>query len=330
MYTAVVGNEACDADSVVSAVAYATFKNLIGDQTHIPIAQCPGIELSSRLDVMAVARLAGNVDLVGLRFIDDPSLPDFSACILVDHHKVAPKFSAVPISEILDHHRVTPDDPLPLLSPSSTIDIRVIGSCCTIVAERILQAGEVGSSMTPVLKMLLLTILIDTGHLSTTNGMTTETDVVVVTALKKILGVESTDELHDDLLRAKYDRTFWFDSPLEKILRYDYKQFGSIGMASILRPIAGLCVDGIEHARENILCVKTLIIIASYPEDGQFQKLRKQIFLCGEHAGLGQLVVDEFQLTCLDSAKGALYSVSDPKFCRKRFAPIFLDYVNKS
>ena len=168
MIVGVVGNEACDADSIVSAIVYAWFQNeTVPDTEFVPFVQCQLDELKDRLDFREICEIA--------RFsIDNPppvrSLHDncddlaISEWILLDHHYPSKLHKAnfpnhLVVREIVDHHQVVSSEAREFVSHVKKVDIRTIGSTCTILAERL-----AGTSVPPhFLMMLFLTIVIDTG-----------------------------------------------------------------------------------------------------------------------------------------------------------------------
>lgn len=90
-------------------------------------------------------------------FIDDMNLNELSnqnklEIILVDHHYLRSKFNKI-VVEIIDHHQIKKDSiilqkyvpknlkTLISLISSSAIKIEPVGSCCTLIAEKLLSAN---------------------------------------------------------------------------------------------------------------------------------------------------------------------------------------------
>ncbi|CAF5061785.1 unnamed protein product, partial [Rotaria magnacalcarata] len=72
-------------------------------------------------------------------FIDSINLSDLYEqekleIVLVDHHSLRSKLNQV-VTEIIDHHSIETDSTI--LNDSSKVKIEHVGSCCTLIAEKI-------------------------------------------------------------------------------------------------------------------------------------------------------------------------------------------------
>jgi inorganic pyrophosphatase/exopolyphosphatase len=258
MEIGIIGNEGCDADSIVCAVAYSKLKNMKKEENQhfTPFFQCDQIDM--RLDFTSVCKEAGipHQDLV--KSLNDPSSKSIKEWILVDHHFPTEAFSKkiddFKITEIVDHHKVTTDKAKILetdLNKKGAYENKTIGSCSTLIAKRFLRfiIGNRDSlqDLLPYLKMLLFTILIDTSNLEEASK-TTDEDKEVVSELKRICNMddETLKPIYENLRNSKFSPDFWNNQPLDVILSYDYKNGFNIkmkdvnvryGMASVLRSI---------------------------------------------------------------------------------------------
>lgn len=136
----VVGNEAADVDSLVSAYVMAEVLRASGAKA-TALAQIPREEFRLRGDAVALFRRAGSKTLedgspVGMAFWDEVKWEELSAeksVVLVDHNKmtdqVAKHFERV--VQVLDHHAGGVAYP----EASTTID-EALGSCCSLVVEQ--------------------------------------------------------------------------------------------------------------------------------------------------------------------------------------------------
>lgn len=166
--TVVMGNEAADLDSVVSAILYAT---LLSESTINvkPVINIPRGELFIRRDVSWVLEEIIKIPIDELLFIDEidlNSLMDFKL-ILVDHNRLSSHQEALlpSIVEIIDHHESDG-----IYANTTRVDIRKVGSCCTMVTERF-------ESVDGALSLLALgPIVIDTNNIDGTKFYT-ELDV---------------------------------------------------------------------------------------------------------------------------------------------------------
>ncbi|KAJ8267489.1 hypothetical protein COCON_G00126610 [Conger conger] len=139
----VLGNEACDVDSMVSALSFAYFlfkTSGSAGRTPVPVLNIPRADFPLRTDSVFLLRESGlaQQDLV---FRDEVDLPRLHragrlALTLVDHNVLPSTDSDLEgaVVEVIDHHL---QERVP--SPSCPVTIETVGSCATLVAERIVQ-----------------------------------------------------------------------------------------------------------------------------------------------------------------------------------------------
>ncbi len=253
MKIGVVGNAACDADSIASAIAFSVLKNSVEVEQYVPFVQCSKADWTSRLDFQCIQRLSGVDAAAQVEFVpSNPLVDEMQEWVLVDHHNLVNSFISgeSKIRGIIDHHVVSDMDPL-YPGVVEFCDIREIGSSCTIISEMLLaQWDELRlRGNLPLLRMLLFTIVLDTGNLNPAHGRTTPTDTKVVAALKNILQIAdySTDSIYTEMVSAKFDPAFWMTASLDQLIRFDYKQYGArVGIAAVLRPVPGLDFAALE------------------------------------------------------------------------------------
>ena len=210
-FRVVLGNEAGDADSIVSSLALAYVRNLTrgGDGKEIfPLVSVPRGDMSLRRDTSLLLEMCG-IDTGDLVYVDDaaaqaltlsgnqPSVADTigTELILVDHNRLCLSLSHLSgsVVEILDHHedeRVHEN----VLGPNRDIAFdsqtkhAEVGSTCTLVTERLFQIlGNEGSSEVDAsLSLALLSvILLDTMDMSPKAGKGTDRDEYAIEMLLK-------------------------------------------------------------------------------------------------------------------------------------------------
>jgi len=207
----VVGNEAADVDSLVSA--YALARLFDGpDVEGVPVAQIPREEFRLRGDGLALFKAASSEVLpdgspAGLRFWNEidwqavQSLED-RAVVLTDHNKMTEKVTAVfqgRVQLILDHHANTNAHP-----EAAGEIVEGLGSACTLVAEQLLNKTpelpeEIGLLLAGV-------ILLDTRNFDLQEKKGTPRDVDAFERLRAYMpkGLEQK-QWYKDLTDARHD-----------------------------------------------------------------------------------------------------------------------------
>ena len=333
----VIGNEACDADSIVCAIAIA-----LSRIDHIPFVNLDIDDIDCRLDFRAICKIANITDPVKqfkIHSIDEiETLGDtIEGWILVDHNDSFHTEIISPIIEVIDHHAIVSES-VKIRLDSIPHVIESVGSCATLVARKIMVehpnfiTTDLGKI---ILKMLLLTIVLDTQNFSKSVGKATAEDLRVVDLICNHLGKEIVvdtqlmSEWFSEMSRAKFDPSFWYKAGNEeKILKYDFKRYElangeSIGMSVILRNID----DSIEQTAAVAMkrnFHKLYVVSGAYFVDN---RQMVQILVIGHlpPAAIDRLIVT-FSLAlirCSDSDR-LLFQVNDPTFSRKKFAPVLL------
>jgi len=205
----VIGNEAGDLDSLVSAlvIAYLQSVKTNGTSIALPVFNVPRAELRLRKDNVRVLQKAGinESDIICRDEIPLDRLANEGrlALTLVDHNELSPlqQSLAGSVVAVIDHHR---DAGLynETVSASSRRVVFPVGSCCTLVANELLEAGGDGMLLLQdrlVNSLLTSVIVIDTNALKD-NVTTTAADENALTQLKKFLGDQpALWDLYSDL-----------------------------------------------------------------------------------------------------------------------------------
>ncbi|XP_015358454.1 exopolyphosphatase PRUNE1 isoform X3 [Marmota marmota marmota] len=219
----VLGNEACDLDSMVSALALAFYltKTNEAEEVFIPVLNIKRSELPLRGDNVfflqkiqipeTILIFRDEIDLHALHQAGQLTL------ILVDHH-VLPKSDAAleeAIVEVLDHRPIEQKH-----CPLCHVSVELVGSCATLVAERILQgAPEILDRQTAAL--LHGTIILDCVNMDIKIGKATPKDNEYVEKLEALFpDLPKRNDIFDFLQKAKFDVS---GLTTEQILRKDQK-----------------------------------------------------------------------------------------------------------
>jgi len=273
----VLGNEAGDADTIISALSLAYIESVQEQQPKTPIVAIPKADLDTqRPEVNLLLELAGiSHPTKVLLFIDDALIIEGDAVgdqvTLVDHNVLAESLEREnwTVVEIVDHHQ----DQGQYLDTCSG-DARNIAfaggrasvaSACTLVAERLRQQWPPPCPASVGL-LLLGVILLDSVNLSERVGKVTQRDMDAVADLLShtdwdALPVKTRQALQmpppsvhaspdpsllfQVLQDAKYDFQFWTSLSVRDSLRLDYKEYPYddetklFGISTVLMPMDG-------------------------------------------------------------------------------------------
>lgn len=219
----VLGNEACDLDSMVSALALAFYlaKTTETEDVVVPVLNIQRSELPLRADIVSFLRKVHIPESL-LVFRDEIDLHTLQQAgqltlTLVDHH-VLPRADAAleeAVVEVLDHRPVEQKQRLPY-----PISVELVGSCATLVTERILQgAPEILDS--PTAALLHGTIILDCVNMDPRMGKATPKDSVFVEKLEALFpDLPKRSDIFDFLQKAKFDVS---GLTTEQMLRKDQK-----------------------------------------------------------------------------------------------------------
>jgi exopolyphosphatase len=233
----VLGNEAGDADSLISAIALAYIESVKGQVPKTPLLPIPLTDLQTqRPETVHLLHLAGINSAQDLFWSADyPALFEENRNVtLVDHNRLGPVFQASgwKVVEILDHH-VDLGQHLDTCSGHARKiafqgNQALVASTCTLIVERLQELWE--PPFPADLSLLLLgVILLDSVNMSPAAGKGTTRDAAAIDKLqqetswndlsketKKALGTSKavrekpdTLALFEALQNAKFEGAFW-------------------------------------------------------------------------------------------------------------------------
>mmetsp|Transcript_12144 Transcript_12144/g.44303 ORF Transcript_12144/g.44303 Transcript_12144/m.44303 type:complete len:434 (-) Transcript_12144:95-1396(-) len=305
--TIVLGNEACDLDSMVSALSLAMLLRCQGKEEAVPVFNIPRADFALRTESVFLFGDLG-VDVGSAIFIDDL---DLAAIVdkagrgavevaLVDHNRLAAHQQVLQdyISRIVDHH----DNENLYHVENQMRDVRPVGSCATMVAEAIAQWESDQANATPLsllknealTKLLSAAVLIDTSNLDAKVGRCLPEDVAVIKLLNgKVKSTELT-QLYETLKDAKFDQSSLSSRDL---LRKDYKEWvlngTRVGISSVGISLTEWCAkedaigDDWEAWRLERQC-DILLVMASFFTDGD--TFNRQLAALGEKEATAALM----------------------------------------
>ena len=279
----VIGNEAADADSIVSSLClslYHAHKSEAGDaELQLPVMPIPRADLALRRETVVLLS-KGNIDPKDIIFSDEIDLEQLQTqgklqLTLVDHNAVTADREALATSvmEIVDHHAdrgkhtsVTGAAREVAFSDGAH-GAALVGSCCTLVAERFLKDAK--PALTPSVALLLMGVIaLDTVNLDPAAKRATQRDHDAVAQLEKLSPDTDRTSLYKALSDAKFDPHFWHSLSAADCLRHDYKQFsadseGSFGVSSVLMKLDQfLAKEGSADAMAALMQSKGLKLLA--------------------------------------------------------------------
>ncbi|KAG8509227.1 Exopolyphosphatase PRUNE1 [Galemys pyrenaicus] len=225
----VLGNEACDLDSMVSALTLAFYlsKTTETEEVFVPVLNIKRSELPLRGDNIfflqkihipeSLLIFRDEIDLHALHQAGRLTL------VLVDHH-VLPRSDAAleeAVAEVLDHRPIEQRH-----CPPCQVAVELVGSCATLVAERILQgAPEILDRQ--VAALLHGTIVLDCVNMDPKVGKATPKDHKYVEKLEALFpDLPPRGDIFQSLQTAKFDVS---GLTTEQMLRKDQKSVSGQG-----------------------------------------------------------------------------------------------------
>jgi exopolyphosphatase len=364
----VVGNEAGDADSIVSALVWAFVKSNLIDDGAATEALTPVVSITKndietqRPETKLLLKLA-KIPIESLIYVDDPKIRDNDSnplrVTLVDHNRLTLPLKNAQVIEILDHHAdlgAHPEAATRIIAFEQ--DKATVASTCTLVVEHC-HIFPVNVSL-----LLLGVILLDSINLLPEKA--TERDQAAVDKLiaqtnwsdlsadaQAVLQLDASDDgkpnttaLFKALQGAKFDPQFWKSLSVRDTLRLDYKRFessngASFGSSSVLVSLDDFCEK--KNVQQSILeymdslKIDWLILLFNFMEDGA---QRRQIMLCTisedvDHMGKFLMDQDVMQLSkndtdlSWDGLNIRIFNQGNPFATRKQVAPILLTYFDR-
>jgi len=199
--TVVMGNEACDLDSGVSAICLAFH---LHQQSHnqlvLPLLNIPEEDFPLKTELVYCLEKVGikQENLIFTNLIDLSKIAKLSL-VLVDHNILTNQNPCLEqaVIEVLDHHVLERPD-----NENTKIVVERVGSCATLVAEKIFQENPQFDN-SDVLTLLLQTILLDTVLLSESAKKVTAKDITFAHKIEAILGQVNREEMYNSVQAAK-------------------------------------------------------------------------------------------------------------------------------
>jgi len=315
----VVGNEAADVDSLVSAYAMAQLLN--SSVSAVALAQIPREEFRLRGDAVAAFREAGSKVLpdgspMAMTFWDEVDWTEVDqietrSLVLVDHNKmtdqVAAHFKPHQVRQVLDHHAggiAYPD-------ASNMID-ESLGSCCSLVVEEFAKAAE--AKLNKELGTLLASaILLDCRNFDPDAKKGTTRDVEALGHLKSTLGVPVKDDKswYKELMEARKDVSHL---SVRDLMLLDTKVVSLRGLRVAVCSIFGTAREVISMAGSPIEVAKIAKVLAKdrgydavillFSKDKSMGKRRALAFIpMGDSSESTESVTLPSKILCADIAK---------------------------
>lgn len=212
----VVGNESADMDSIVSSLALSYLLTHQNNTPALPLINTTRSDMRLRPDCQCLLE-----DLLDyLTFVDEYTITK-EKLWLVDHNAPASRQShwEPQVYGIIDHHQDEHKCQGALVR-----QIEPVGSCATLVAQRIREAGITVDHT--LASLLLAPILLDTTNLSPSAGKATPLDIEYVQWLGSNVNWStsfvSTESMYETLHKLK-TKVKHLSAP--DLLRKDYKQW---------------------------------------------------------------------------------------------------------
>ncbi|KDO20631.1 hypothetical protein SPRG_12988 [Saprolegnia parasitica CBS 223.65] len=337
----VMGNEACDADSMVSSLVHAFTASAV------PVMSVDRDQFALRCEVSALFR-AAHIDVDALLFQDEIDLAGLHAAqklrlVLTDHNKLKAALAPLDASvvAIMDHHddlgahgHVTGSSRDIAFERTDAGGRALVGSACTLVAERSL-------SLEPLEATLLLGVIaLDTMNMDAAAKKGTARDQAVLDKLDALSLVPRHD-LYVWLVEEKFSPDNWSRFTFANCLAYDYKRFESSGVSygssAILVPLPTFWAKGesplaqLEAHRARLGLTFALVQSMVHAVDGPKRQL---LLYCPDRRLRDDLVAflnrAPLQLTPLDALGEPAVDAFDQAniaMSRKQLVPLLDGYL---
>jgi exopolyphosphatase len=346
----VVGNEACDLDSVASALAYAyaTSAATTTDGIVVPIVPCKADELDLRPDIKRALERAG-VERESLLFADSETVAKTpkSVC-LVDHNALSVRMFPVEwnerVTRVIDHH-----DDSGMYADEAERVIELIGSCSSLVYRDVLAPASESRDFKEVAQLLLSAIVLDTRFLDASTTRAAPVDFSAADSLRRVLDWSEADmrDEYEALSAARHDQSSF---TCGQLLAKDYKQWKmgefEVGIASFgvklqdliarqdANSIDAECVRFIDACEIDIL-----FMMSSFEDEENNRAYTRQIAVTASASARGVNLDDVMgklgagtpleKIHLAEGAPDALrtqsYRMGDVKASRKKVQPLLLD-----
>ncbi|XP_022245341.1 uncharacterized protein LOC106462380 isoform X2 [Limulus polyphemus] len=299
---AVLDSKSCDLTSATATIVTAFFLNRIKPETCrvvLPVLNALRKDLRLRKEVTFFLEETGiSVDLLICKDeIDLEKLGNEGKLFLtlVDHNILSAdqQFLENSVVQVIDHHTLQATD----RGNRCDTTIGMVGSCCTLVAENLLNTSP---DLDPQIAMLLYgAILLDTVCLSEETGRVTPKDVQIVAKLETFLEGVTRTEIFEALWKKKFDLT---GLSVEEIFRIDLEVVEGDNCRIAVVSVPGL----LENLQEELKMTTVLeefctrnsyngIVIMTIHIDGNTHKIQRQIAVFASTLALRQQLVATLQ-----------------------------------
>ena len=266
--------------------------------------------------------------------------------ILTDHNELCQQRQHLneAVDEIVDHHQdmgkhihVSGERRLIAFDPTGANGGKaLVGSCCTLVAEKLLNQQIV----TPIEATLLLAaISLDTVNFEPSAGKATSRDISAAAKLTD-QSAWSNPDFFEWLQSEKFNVEYWKDFTMAECLRYDYKQFDGFGISSVLIPIPELLAkvsskDQVAEALQNYCHTKKIqcLFIMSNCIGGDRVSTRQLMIYSSDDQVLQRMQSLCESISCLElnpletdfeTKHLIIYHQGNNKISRKKFVPLLI------
>ena len=236
MAISVVGHSNPDTDSVISAIGFATLLTAQGQEAKACMQ-------SNLADLNPESKVV--LEKFGLEApeeITDAADKDIALVDFSDLAQGPPNLADANVVAVVDHHKIGD------LTTNSPILFRAepVGCSATVLNTMFKEAGI---AIPPkVAGGMLSAILSDTVNFK--SPTCTETDKIAVSELKAVAGVEDTDALFMDMLKAK---SAVAGVPSKELLFRDYKDFDMKGKKVGVGQLELASLDQVAEIRDDLL-----------------------------------------------------------------------------
>ncbi|XP_020516133.1 exopolyphosphatase PRUNE1 [Labrus bergylta] len=204
----VLGNEACDVDSMVSALTYAYYlsKTAQSQMLALPLMNVRQSDFVLRSDNVFLLRQL-SLSPEHLLFRDQLDLRALHQeghlrLTLVDHNVLPSSDNDLEgaVVEVIDHHLLERE-----ASPTCPVTVEMVGSCATLVTERIIQkAPEILDQQ--LAQLLYAAVVLDCVNMAPSAGKVTPKDSQVAASLEsRFPALPPRGALFNTLQSAKFD-----------------------------------------------------------------------------------------------------------------------------
>ncbi|XP_023348500.1 exopolyphosphatase PRUNE1 [Eurytemora carolleeae] len=262
----VLGNEACDLDSGVSALVLAFHMQSADlEKPVLPVLNIPSKDYSLKTELVYII---DNLDLSqeDLLFRDSFCLKSLEGLrlVLVDHNILPAEDSELEsrVVAVLDHHQQEREE-----TSSVSLKVETVGSCASLVAEKIFSENPDFSD--PVaLGLLLDAILLDTVGLKPEAHKVTGKDVKMSDRIQSVIGKVDAMARFNELWSAK---TRFDHLTPHQLLRRDLKLITTdkvrIGISSVPLLLANFMQ--LKNCKDDLTLFKkeedlTVVIVMGY------------------------------------------------------------------